>query len=235
MGRTSTKDHPNIERPEKPTFPAMRPEEFPTAGTVPMQTRDGFPVRMGPKVMPGGPDTFIAYGRGWANVSNTPFREYKHWVHEGGISTPLITHWPKGIAAKGELRKQPGHLIDIAATCLDLAGAEYPKKVGTIAITPLEGKSLLPAFQGKPIDRDTLFWEHEGNRAVRVGDWKLVGKHAMPWELYDLKQDRIEVNDLAAKMPEKVAELLEKYDSWAKRAHVAAWPVNPAKKTKTGE
>jgi arylsulfatase A-like enzyme len=235
QGRTGSKDHPNIERPEKPTFPAMRPDQFPTNGSVPLQTRDGFPVRMGPNVMPGGPDTYIAYGRGWANVSNTPYREYKHWVHEGGISTPLIAHWPKGITAAGELRKQPGHLIDIAATCLDVAGAEYPKMVGNIAITPLEGKSLLPAFAGKPIERDALFWEHEGNRAVRVGDWKLVGKHAMPWELSDLMRDRIESNNLAATMPERAKEMLKKYDSWAKRANVAAWPVNPAQKTKTGE
>jgi arylsulfatase A-like enzyme len=235
QGRTPTKDHPNIERPEKPAFPAMSPEQFQINAVVPMQTRDGFPVRMGTKVMPGGPDTYIAYGRGWANVSNTPFREYKHWVHEGGISTPLIAHWPKGIAASGELRKQPGHLIDIAATCLDLSGAEYPKMVGNVAITPLEGKSLLPAFAGKSIDRDALFWEHEGNRAVRIGDWKLVGKHAMPWELYDLTKDRIEANDLAAKLPERVKEMRAKYESWANRANVATWPVNPAKKTKTDE
>src|SRR5439155_7869036 len=102
--------------------------------------RDGFPVRMGPKVMPGGPDTYVAYGRGWANVSNTPFREYKHWVHEGGISTPLIAHWPKGIGAKGELRQQPGHLIDIAATCVELSGAKYPADS-----TPLGGGSRVAA------------------------------------------------------------------------------------------
>ena len=152
MGRTPTKDHPNIERPEKPTFPRSSRKQFPTAGSIPLQTRDGFPVRMGPKVMPGGPDTYVAYGRGWANVSNTPFREYKHWVHEGGISTPLVAHWPQGIAARGELRTQPGHLIDIAATCVDLSGAEYPKTAGGIAITPLEGKSLVPA---SPVSRSS--------------------------------------------------------------------------------
>ena len=93
----------------------------------PTQTRDGYPVRMGPDVMPGPADTYIAYGRGWANVCNTPFREYKHWVHEGGISTPLIAHWPAGIKRRGELGTQPGHLIDIMATCVDLAGATYPR------------------------------------------------------------------------------------------------------------
>ncbi|MCE9562902.1 MAG: arylsulfatase [Planctomycetes bacterium] len=229
MGRTGNKEHPNIERPEKPTFPVMKPGDFAAGGSVPNQTRDGFPVRMGNKVMPGPADTYVAYGRGWANVSNTPFREYKHWVHEGGISTPLIAHWPKGITAKGELRQQPGHLIDIAATCIDLAGAEYPKTVGERAITPLEGKSLLPVFAGKPLERD-LFWEHEGNRAVRVGDWKLVGKHGGPWELYDLSKDRVEANDLRAKHPDMVKELVAKYDAWAKRANVEPWPVNPPKK-----
>ncbi len=229
QGRSGNKDHPDIERPEKPTFPAMKPEEFATAGSVPRQTRDGFPVRMGPKVMPGGPDTYVAYGRGWANVSNTPFREYKHWVHEGGISTPLIAHWPKGIAAAGELRKQPGHLVDIAATCVEVSGAEYPKKAGGVAVTPLEGKSLVAAFADKPLDRD-LFWEHEGNRAVRAGDWKLVGKDGGKWELYDLAKDRTEGTDLAATMPDRVKDLAAKYDVWAKRANVEPWPVNPPKK-----
>lgn len=228
MGRTGNKDHPNIDRPDQPTFPAMQPQEFAAAGSVPRQTRDGFPVRMGPKVRPGGPDTYVAYGRSWANVSNTPFREYKHWVHEGGISTPLIAHWPRGIAARGELRKQPGHLIDIAATCIELAGAEYPHEVGGIAITPLEGKSLVPVFAGKSIDREALYWEHEGNRAVRSGDWKLVSKHGRPWELYDAATDRIERIDLAAKMPERVKALSAMYESWAKRTHVEPWPVKPA-------
>jgi arylsulfatase A-like enzyme len=230
MGRMGNKDHPIVERPEKPTFPAMKPEEFPALGSVPQQTRDGYPVRMGPKVMPGGPDTYVAYGRSWANVSNTPFREYKHWVHEGGISTPLIAHWPKGIMAKGELRKQPGHLIDIAATCVELSGADYPKKVGDVAITPLEGRSLVPAFADKTIERDAIFWEHEGNRSVHAGDWKQVSKHGEPWELYDIAKDRVEGNDQASALPERVKELGEKYDAWAKRARVEPWSVEPAKK-----
>ncbi len=229
-GRTGNKDHPNIERPEKPTMPAMKPEDFASAGSIPKQTRDGFPIRMGPKVMPGGPDTYVAYGRGWANVSNTPFREYKHWVHEGGISTPLIAHWPKGIQSRGELRQQPGHLIDIAATCFDLAGAKYPAHVGNRAVTPLEGKSLVPAFANKPLDRDALYWEHEGNRAVRVGDWKLVSKHGSPWELFDLVKDRTESSDLSAMMPDRVKVMSDKYDTWTKRALVEPWPVNQTKR-----
>lgn len=225
QGREGKKDHPNINRPAKPTFPAMRPDEFAAAGSVPSQTRDGYPVRMGPRVMPGPADTYVAYGPRWANVSNTPFREYKHWVHEGGISTPLIAHWPASIAARGGLRKQPGHLIDIAATVYDLAGASYPEQA-----TPPEGKSLVPAFADKPIDRGAIFWEHEGNRAVRSGDWKLVAKHGEPWELYDLAKDRIEGTDLAAKHPAKAKELSAKYDAWARRAQVEPWPVNPSKK-----
>jgi arylsulfatase A-like enzyme len=219
QGRTGNANHPNILRPEKPTLPVMKPEEFAAAGSVPKQTRDGYPVRMGPKVMPGPEDTYVAYGRGWATVSNTPLREYKHWVHEGGISTPLIAHWPKGITAKGELRTQPGHLIDIAATCADLGGATYPKDA-----TPLEGRSLRTTFEDKPIDRD-LFWEHEGNRAVRAGNYKLVAKHAQPWELYDLSKDRVEANNLAGKEPAKVKEMVAKYEAYAKRAKVEPWPV----------
>ncbi len=228
MGRTGNKAHPDIERPARPTFPVMKPEEFAARGSVPKQTRDGYPVRMGTKVMPGGPDTYVAYGRAWANVSNTPFREYKHWIHEGGISTPLIAHWPKGISAKGELRKQPGHLIDIAATCVDLAGAKYPETVGKQPITPLEGRSLVPAFADKPLGRD-LFWEHEGNRAVRSGDWKLVAKGpAAKWELYDIAADRTESTNLAAKHPARVKDLSRKWEAWAERATVLPWIWKPA-------
>jgi arylsulfatase len=197
---------------------------------------------MGPKVMPGPEDTYIAYGQGWANVSNTPFREYKHWVHEGGISTPLIAHWPRGISAKGELRRQPGHLIDIAATIYDLAGAEYPRQASVahsgvtsdrpIDVPPLEGQSLRPAFADRPLDRDAIFWEHEGNRAVRAGDWKLVAKHGQPWELYDISRDRVEAQNVAAQHPDKVRELAAKYEAYAERAFVEPWPVAPAKKQK---
>jgi arylsulfatase len=183
---------------------------------------------MGPKVMPGPYDTYVAYGRGWANVSNTPFREYKHWVHEGGISTPLVAHWPKGITTKGELRQQPGHLIDIMATCVEVSDARYPAKFGEHTIMALEGKSLVPAFGNEPINRSALYWEHEGNRAVRLGDWKLVAKGpAGKWELYDSKTDRIESTDLAAKHPEKVKELVGLWEVWATRTHVLPWISKP--------
>jgi arylsulfatase A-like enzyme len=230
QGRTGNKDHPNIERPDKPTLPPLKPEALLPPGSVPPQTRDGYPVRMGPKVMPGGPDTYVAYGPGWANVSNTPFREYKHWVHEGGISTPLIAHWPKGIPAarNGGLVKDPGHLIDIMATCLDLSGAKYPADK-----LPPEGVSLRPAFEGKPLERkQPIFWEHEGNNALRDGKWKLVAKQGKPWELYDMETDRVELYDLAAREPDKVKELAAQWDAWAKRAGVRPWDEIGGKKQK---
>lgn len=225
VGRTGNAKHPNRERSAAATLPPLKPTDLITSGSIPDQTRDGFPVRMGSKVVPGPSDTYVAYGRGWANVSNTPFREYKHWVHEGGISTPLIVHWPKGFAGRGELRTTPGHLIDIAATIYDLASASYPADK-----TPLEGLSLRPVFDNKPLDREALYWEHEGNRAVRAGHWKLVSKHNNPWELYDISRDRVESNDLSGKYPDRVRELAEKYDRYAKRAKVAPWPVADKKK-----
>jgi arylsulfatase len=225
MGRTGTKEHPSIARPEKPTLPPLKPEALLPPGSVPPQTRDGFPVRMGPKALPGPGDTYVAYGRNWANVSNTPFREYKHWVHEGGISTPLIVHWPIGIKAQGELRHQPGHLIDIAATCVLVTGAKYPEELAGQRITPLEGKSLTTAFVNKPIEREGLYWEHEGNRAVRQGKWKLVSKHNQPWELYDMEADRTETKDLAGSMPDRVKEMSAAHDRWGRRCGVDPWPI----------
>jgi arylsulfatase len=222
MGRGPVKGREDGERKSAPSLPPMKPSELQQA-LVPRQTRDGYPVRQGPNVMPGPADTFIAYGRGWANVSNTPFREYKHWVHEGGISTPLIAHWPKGIPAKGELRRQPGHLIDVLATCVDVAGAAYPK-----AAAPMEGKSLVPAFAGRPIEREALYWEHEGNRAVSAGDWKAVAKGpGGKWELYDLSRDRTEGTDLAASEPKKLNELVRKWEAYAKRTNVLPWVWTP--------
>ena len=214
-------------RAEKPSLPPSD-ANFLQQGSQPKQTRDGWPLLTGTGVMPGPRDTFIAYGRAWANVSNTPFREYKHWVHEGGIATPLIAHWPKHIAARGELRHQSGHLIDIMATCLEVAGAEYPAEVRGQKTVPLEGKSLMPAFANQPIQREALFWEHEGNRAVRVGDWKLVAKGAAgPWELYNLSSDRTELNNLAGNQPDRVRELAGKWEQWAKRADVLPWIWSP--------
>ena len=210
----------NVARGDRPNLPPMADDEIQLA-MQPPKTRDGRPVLTGTGVMPGPDDTYIGYGRGWANVSNTPFREYKHWVHEGGISTPLIAHWPEGIKRGGELDHQPGHLIDIMATCVDLGGATYPEEIDGRRITPLEGRSLRPAFEGETIDRKAIYWEHEGNRAIRVGRWKLVAKEKKPWELYDIAADRSELNDLSAKMPEKVAELSKMWQIYADRALVS--------------
>jgi arylsulfatase A-like enzyme len=191
----------------------------------PKVTRDGRPVRTGRGVMPGPADTYIAYGKPWANASNTPFRLYKHWVHEGGISTPLITHWPARIKARNEFRRQPGHLIDIMATCVDVAGAKYPSEYKGHKIIPMEGKSLVPAFDNKPIQREAIYWEHEGNRAVRQGKWKIVSRHPNKWELYDMEADRTELTNLAQKYPQKVEQLKALYESWAARCGVQPWPL----------
>jgi len=211
---------------------AMGPDELQPNIWPPMKTRAGQPVLGGPEVMPGPDGTYIGYGRNWANVSNTPFREYKHWVHEGGIATPLIVHWPAGIESRGKLRHQAGHLIDIMATCVDVGQAKYPAEYNGNKIKPMEGRSLAPAFENKPIEREAIYWEHEGNRAVRKGKWKLVSKHSRSWELYDMEADRTELNDLAQKNPQKLAELKALYESWAERAGVQPWPVKRPKAKK---
>ncbi len=196
----------------------------------PSHTRDGRPVKQGndPAVMPGPETTYQSYGIPWANASNTPFRLYKHWVHEGGIATPLIAHWPAGITQAGSVTHEPGHLIDIMATCLDVARADYPHTFDGHSITPLEGKPLTPLFEGRGRPGyEAIFWEHEGNRAVRQGNWKLVSRHRdddrAAWELYDLAADRTEMNNLAATNPRKAAELAALYEGWAARANVAPW------------
>jgi arylsulfatase len=175
---------------------------------------------------PGAAYSTVFCGQSWATLENTPFRRYKHFNHEGGIATPFIVHWPAGVAARGELRQQPGHLVDVMATCVDLAGAKYPAEFQGRSILPMEGRSLVPAFANQPIQRDALFWEHEGNAAVRVGDWKLVrlGRNG-PWELYNLKTDRTELHDLAATEPDRAAELAAKWDAWATRTNVKPYPA----------
>ena len=190
------------------------------------KTRDGQDVVWGnrPNLMPGPDTTFQSYGPEWAHLSNTPFRLYKHWVHEGGIASPMIARWPSQIKQKGGWTHQSGHVIDVMATCLDAAGVSYPKKYGGQTITPLEGKSMLAAMrQPMKTTPRNIYWEHEGNRAVLDGDWKLVAKHKGHWELYNLAEDRIEMKDLAAAEPARVARVTAQYDAWAKRSQVVPW------------
>jgi len=169
-----------------------------------------------PAASPGSAETYLCLGPGFSSAANTPHRRHKTWVHEGGISTPLITHWPAGIAAKGELRTTPAHVIDIVPTVLELVGIEKPKQWNGEPIPEAPGRSLAPAFaKDETIARESLWWLHEGNRAIRVGDWKLVAAQGDAWALYDLKTDRAEQNDLATKMPEKAKELAA---LWQKQA-----------------
>jgi len=161
-----------------------------------------------PEADPGSAKSYLCLGPGFSNACNTPFRRHKSWVHEGGISTPFIAHWPAGISAKGELRHTTAHFIDFVPTVLELAGVAKPRDWNGEAIPEAPGRSILPAFSKDiNISRDSLWWLHEGNRAVSVGDWKLVAAKGRPWELYDLRTDRAEQRDLAATMPDKVKEL----------------------------
>ena len=153
-------------------------------------------------------------GRGWANLSNAPFRMYKRYTHEGGVATPLIVHWPDGLKDQNKLRHSPGHIIDIAPTCLNAAG---------LSTKGMEGQTLLPVFTKDSTQPRTLFWEHEGNRAVRQGDYKLVAQHNTPWELYNMRKDRNELHDLSRSMPQKTAELKKLYEVWAHRVGAKPW------------
>ncbi len=185
-------------------------------------TRDGRVVRIGnnPDIAPGPEDTYQSYGQAWANLSNTPFRLYKHWTHEGGISTPLIFHWPQGIAQKGEIRHTPGYLPDIMATLVDVAGVPYPQQLDGRSILPLEGHSLKQSFRKDAGQRPPMFWEHEGNGAMRDGRWKLVREYPRDWELYDMEADRTETRNLAGQFPERVAAMKRAYEEWAERCGV---------------
>jgi arylsulfatase len=191
------------------------------------RTLDGRPVLVGnfPTTMPGPDDTYQSYGIPWANVSNTPFRLYKTFTHAGGIATPLLAHWPEGIRARGELRHQPGHLIDIMATLVHVSGGIYPTTFRGQEITPMEGRSLVPAFSGADLNREAIYFEHEGSRAMLTRDRKLVARGVNgTWELYDLASDRTETQDLAGRYPEEVGRLATAWDEWARRVQVIPRP-----------
>lgn len=161
-----------------------------------------------PQAAPGSAASYLCLGPGFSSACNTPHRRHKTWVHEGGISTPLIAHWPRGIMAKNELRRTPAHVIDIVPTVLEITGIAKPTEWNGQPVPVTPGKSLVAAFtKDEAIARDSLWWLHEGNRALRIGNWKLVAAEGDPWELYDLTTDRAEQHNLAASMPEKVAQL----------------------------
>ena len=185
---------------------------------------------------PGDAHSDVFVGQCWATLNNTPFVRYKHYTDEGGIATPLIAHWPKGIpkSRNGKLEPQPGHVIDIMATCLDVAGAKYPSEYDGKSLTPLEGVSLRPAFSGRPLARSQpIFWEHEGNRAILDDRWKLVALADQSWRLYDVVADRTEQKDLAASLPDRALALVAKWDAYAARANVL--PIGGWKAQETGK
>ena len=227
-----------VTMPDEKDIAPLQGEELQTE-MVPPITRDGKIVKLMKEAWPGPPEGYTAYGLNWANASNTPFREYKHWVHEGGIATPLIVHWPTKIKEGGSFRKEPTHLIDIMSTCLDVAGGTYPTKYNGFDIQPMEGKSLVPLFDNQPLDREAIYWEHEGNRAVRMGKWKLVSKASKKhsfiwdkanelaiqnWELFDMETDRTEMHDVAAAHPAIVKRMADLWLSWAKRTGIVPRP-----------
>jgi arylsulfatase len=172
----------------------------------------------------GGPGTHHSYGSAWANLGNTPLRLYKHFTHEGGISTPFIAHWPKGIGNAGRWVRDPAHVMDIMPTIVAVTGASYPTEHNGHAITPLEGTSLLPAFHGEPLPERSIGFDHQGAHALRQGDWKLVWSTRMPheikWELYNLAEDRCETNDLAERYPRRVQAMAAKWEEWAQHVGV---------------
>lgn len=163
--------------------------------------------------------SYLCLGPGWSTAANTPMRLHKHWNHEGGIATPMVAHWPKGITDRGAIRETPGHVVDLLPTLVDLAGGEVKTIRATPEPAPLPGVSLAPVFKGEGIEREFLYWNHAKNRALRIGDWKAVYTpyHGDKWELYHLGKDRGEVNDLAAKEPERLKGMVSRWEKLTER------------------
>ena len=185
-------------------------------------------------LMPWNPESYWTYDKRWAHACNTPFREYKRNQHEGGISTPLIAHWPHALKNPGTLTHQPGHLVDIMATCLDLAGVDYPARYGGRDVGPARGLSLAPIFAGnqrQPHD-EILFTFYGTHNALRAGQWKLVNKNNGPWELYDLEQDRTELHDLSQSEPQRYEEMKKRWARLSKEAGVTMKKRNKKKAAK---
>ena len=173
-----------------------------------------------PNAPPGGRGSYLAYKEPWAYASNTPFRLYKNWLHEGGINTPMIAYWPKGIRNPGAFTNEVGHIIDLMPTALDLAGAAAIPAQKSWNVFSLEGRSLAPILRGEPAaERGKLYWAYGGSAAMRDDDWKLVydGRRARRWELYNLATDPTEMNDLASKHPDRVASMQAAWHTWAER------------------
>ncbi|MBC8351989.1 MAG: arylsulfatase [Planctomycetes bacterium] len=170
--------------------------------------------------------TFHSVGSGWANASNAPWRLYKHYNHEGGISSPCIVHWPAKVGRRGQIDHRPAHLIDLMPTLVEVSRATYPAELNARTITPMAGTSLLPLLQGEPVEARALYFEHEGNRAVIDGQWKLAALKNEPWELYDIDADRTELRDLAAEHLDIVKRLSVQWDGWAKENFVTPLPTD---------
>lgn len=218
--------HETMPPPDAPAFVERQPQH----------TMAGAPIPIGndPSIWPGAEDTYASYGRAWANLSNTPFRRYKSWVHEGGIATPLLARWPAGGLAVGALVDSPHQLTDILPTVLDAAG------VRNGAVSDLPGRSMLPGWRASDVKdpEHTLYWEHIGNCAIRCGDHKAVRTADGAWELYDLSVDRSELHDLAPTKPALLADLVDAWKRWADDVGVKDWDTYgrpPATATPTGE
>lgn len=194
---------------------------------APKVNHNGEPLQFGnnPDIVPGPDNTYSSYTKEWANLSNTPFRWFKHYGHEGGVATPFIMHWPEGIEAQQDIRRQVSGVIDILPTILSVSGAKYPEMHNGNNITPVAGISLIDAARfNLDLDRDSYFFEHEWNRSIRKGKWKLVALWDGDWELYNMETDRTETENLAIEYPDIVITLAEEWEGWAWRTGVLPRP-----------